>query len=206
MVIPILTLILGIIGGAAADRYLQRRRRRRKALEEIETVLFQIQRYCWKLNGEITVTNPETYPYELTEMTTEEARGIMRRLSAATENLERRAFEATRILRKYPSLPYRSEILDVLYGEDFPTIEERAWRIAEIRGSLQEEIKGYAFYKRGEFLEQLEEHRSGHVSTEKVHNPGESQSPSLTESDLMSYITAARDGLHEIMERQEATN
>ena len=99
MVIPILTLILGIIGGAAADRYLQRRRRRRKALEEIETVLFQIQRYCWKLNGEITVTNPETYPYELTEMTTEEARGIMRRLSAATENLERRAFEATRILR-----------------------------------------------------------------------------------------------------------
>ena len=55
-------------------------------------------------------------------------------------------------------------------------------------------------------MEQLEEHRSGHVSTEKVHNPGESQSPSLTESDLMSYITAARDGLHEIMERQEATN
>ena len=135
MVIPILTLILGIIGGAAADRYLQRRRRRRKALEEIETVLFQIQRYCWKLNGEITVTNPETYPYELTEMTTEETRGIMRRLSSATENLKKRAFEATRILRKYPSLPYRSEILDVLYGEDFPTIEERAWRIAEIRGS-----------------------------------------------------------------------
>ena len=107
MVIPILTLILGIIGGAAADRYLQRRRRGRKALEEIETVLFQIQKYCWKLNGEIIVTNPETYPYELTEMTTEEARGIMRRLSAATENLERRAFEATRILRS--SCRIRSE-------------------------------------------------------------------------------------------------
>ncbi|MEF8817044.1 MAG: hypothetical protein V5A58_09650 [Salinibacter sp.] len=199
MVIPILTLILGIIGGAAVNRYLQRRRRRRRALEEIETVLFEIQRYCWKLNGEITVTSPETYPYGVTEMTTEEAQGIMRRLSTATENLERRAFEATRILRKYPSLPHRREILDALYGEDFPTIEERAWRIAEIRGRLHDEIKGYAFDTGGEFLEQVEEYRSGHVSAAEVHNHGESLSPILTESGLRSYITAARDGLHEIM-------
>lgn len=207
MIVAILTLTLGIIGGAAADRCLQHRRRRRTALEEIEIVLSQVQRYCRKLNGDTVATNPETFPYDKLDMKEDEATNIVKRLQTTADNLERHAFEATKILRKYPSLPYRSEIIEALYGEDFPTIEERAQRIAKIRGDIHDEIEAYTFDKGGELLQEIDEYRpGGHVSMEDIRNPVTPPSPSLTEMGLRSYISTARFGLGEILGRQQSDN
>jgi len=205
--LPILTAVLGTAFGAWLSHGLRKRRRRRKALEEMEITLSKIQRYCWDINAALISSDPRGFPDEELKMTEDEAEKVVARTRKSVDNLDRHAFEATRILRKHPSLPYKSEIIEALYSEEFPTIEDRAWQIAELRGKIHDEIESYWFDKGGQTLKQLDEHQpGGHVSTEDIHNASSPPSPSLTETGLRCYIHTVRFSLGEILEKQKNDN
>jgi hypothetical protein len=207
ILLPILTAVLGAILGTWVSYRLRKRRRRRKALEEIEIALSQVQRYCFKLNDDVLSAEPDHFPYEDLKMTEEEAANIVERIRTTADNLERHVFEATRILRKHPSLPYKSEIIEALYSNELPTIEERAFQVGEIRGKIRDEIESYWLDKGGETLEELNEHRfNDHASMEDIFNSSSPPSPSLTETGLRGYISTARLGLGEILERQQSNS